>query len=68
MELIIFDSLYEAKEGSVFYVHFLLKTFLFTWRGRSGVAFASYEQGFGGEKFRVPRGLFFPLQLLGCIR
>ena len=26
------------------------------WRGRGGVPFLSYEKGFGGEKFRGPRG------------
>ena len=31
------------------------------WRGRSGVAFPSYEQGFSGEKFRGPRSF------LGCL-
>ena len=56
IELTIFASLYQAKEELIFYVHFLSKNFLFTWRGRSGVAFLSYEKGFGGEKFRGPRG------------
>ena len=56
MELIIFASQYRAKEGLIFYVHFLLKNFLFTWDGRSGVAFLSYEKSFGGEKFRGRRG------------
>ena len=34
MELIICASLYLAKEGLIFNVHFLLKNVLFTWRGR----------------------------------
>ena len=52
MELIIFASLYQSKEVLYLYVYFLLKNFLFTWRSRSGVAFPSYEQSFGGVKFR----------------
>ena len=59
MELIIFGSLYQANEVLIFYVHFLWKNFLFTWHGRSGVAFLSYEKGFGGGKFRGPRGRSF---------
>ena len=44
---------------------FLLKNFLFTWRDRSGVAFLSYEKGFGGEKFRGPRRPFFSSPVVG---
>ena len=57
MEVIIFASLYQAKEVIIFYVHFLLKNFLFTWHDRSGIAFLSHEKGFGGEKFRCTYGL-----------
>ena len=65
MELIIIASQYQAK-GLIFYVHFLKKNFLFTWGGRSGVAFLSYEKVFGGEKFRGLRGR--PQGLLGSTR
>ena len=50
MELIIFASLYQAREVLIFYVHFLEKNFLSMWRGRGGVAFLSYEKGFGGAE------------------
>ncbi len=54
MELIIFASLYQAKEILYVYTHF----------GRSGVAFPSYKQDFSGDKFgglrtlseRAPKG------------
>ena len=56
MEVILFASLYRAKEILIFYVHFLSKNFLFTWRDRSGVPFLPYEKGFRRRKFRGPRG------------
>ena len=58
MEVILFASLYRAKEILIFYVHFWSKNFLFTWRDRSGVPFLPYEKGFRRRKFRGLRGLF----------
>ena len=44
MEIILFASLYRAKEILIFCVHFLEKNFLSTWRDRSGVPFLSYKK------------------------
>ena len=52
MEVILFASLYRAKEILIFCVHFLWKNFLSTWRDRSGVPFLPYEKGFRQQKFR----------------
>ena len=55
MELIIFASLYQAKEVLYFYTHFFffIEELSIYVPGRSGVAFPSYKQDFGGENFGV---------------
>ena len=58
MEVILFASLYRAKEIFIFYVHFLLKNFLSTWRDRSGVLFLPYKKASGDENSEVPADLF----------
>ena len=52
MELIIFASLYQAKEVLYFYTHFFIEELSIYVPGRSRVAFPLYKQDFGGEKFR----------------
>ena len=59
MEVILFASLYWAKEILIFCVHFLLKNFLSTWRDRSGVPFLPYKKASSDENTEVPADLFF---------
>ena len=51
MELILFASLYQAKEVLYFYTHFFIEELSTYVPGRNSVAFLSYKQDFGGEKF-----------------
>ena len=52
MEIILFGSLYRAKEILIFCVHFL-SNFLSTWRDRGEVPFLPYKKASGGENSEV---------------
>ena len=67
MELIIFASLYQAKEGLIFYVHFFIEELSIYVARQSGIR-SLYVNKTSAARNSEVHGPFFPLQLLGCIR